>query len=128
MTQFLAEYGLFLLKTATIVVAIVAIIGSAAAASKKAAHHEGLEVEDLNKKYRNMANVLRQAVMKKADWKKEAKAEKDRAKAEAKSAETKARAFIIDFRVTSRRLPLRRCARGWRLTRARRLVSLRGGF
>jgi len=50
MTEFLAEYGLFLLKTVTIVVAIVVIIGSAAAASKKASHQEGLEVEDLNKK------------------------------------------------------------------------------
>ena len=36
MTEFLAEYGLFLLKTVTIVIAIVAIIGSAAAAQKKA--------------------------------------------------------------------------------------------
>ena len=98
MTEFFAEYGLFLLKTATIVVAIIAIIGSAAAAGKKAAHHEGLEVEDLNKKYRHMANALRQAVMKKADWKKEAKAEKVRVKAEARSAETRARAFVIDFK------------------------------
>ncbi len=29
---------------------------------------------DLNKKYRSMASALKQAVMKKADWKKEAKA------------------------------------------------------
>ena len=30
MTEFLAEYGLFLLKTATIVLAIVVVIGSGA--------------------------------------------------------------------------------------------------
>ena len=98
MTEFFAEYGLFLLKTLTIVVAIVVIIGSAAAAGKKAAHQEGLEVEDLNKKYKSMAAALRQAVMKKADWKKEAKAEKERAKAEAKSDESRPRAFVIDFK------------------------------
>ena len=73
MSEFFAEYGLFLLKTLTIVVAIVVIIGSAAAASKKASHQEGLEIEDLNKRYRKLAAALRQAVMKKADWKKEAK-------------------------------------------------------
>ena len=65
MTEFLAEYGLFLLKTVTIVVAIIVIIGSAADASTKASHQEVLEIEDLNKKYRSMANALKQAVLKK---------------------------------------------------------------
>jgi serine protease SohB len=98
MTEFFAEYGLFLLKTMTVVAAIVVIIGSAAAAGRKAAHQEGLEVEDLNKKYRTMTNALRKAVMKKADWKKEARKEKDHAKAEARSGEAKSKAFVIDFK------------------------------
>jgi serine protease SohB len=98
MTEFFAEYGLFLLKTVTLVVAVVVIIGAAAAAGKKATHHEGLEVEDLNKKYKNMASALKQAVMRKADWKKEAKAEKVRVKAEAKEDKARPRAFIIDFK------------------------------
>ena len=98
MTEFFAEYGLFLLKTLTIVVAIVVIIITIATASKKAAQQEGLEVEDLNKKYQSMAAALRRAVMKKADWKKEARAEKERAKADARSAETRPRAFIVDFK------------------------------
>jgi len=98
MIEFLSEYGLFLLKTVTLVVAVIAIIGAVAAAGKKAAHHEGLEVEDLNKKYKSMASALKQAVMKKADWKKEAKAEKERDKAEAKADEARPRAFIIDFK------------------------------
>lgn len=97
MTEFFAEYGLFLLKTVTIVVAIVVIIGSAAAASKKA-QQEGLEIEDLNQKYRSMANALKQAVLRKADWKKVAKEEKERAKAQAKADEPRPRAFVIDFR------------------------------
>ncbi len=98
MIEFLVEYGLFLLKTATIVIAIVVIIGAAAAVSKKAAHQEGLEIEDLNKKYKAMANALKQAVMKKPDWKKEAKAEKERDKAAAKSDQSRPRAFVIDFK------------------------------
>ena len=98
MTEFFAEYGLFLLKAITIVAAIVLVIGTAAAAGKKASHQEGLEIESLNKKYQLLASALKQAVMKKADWKAEAKAEKERDKADAKSKEKRPRAFIIDFK------------------------------
>lgn len=98
MIEFLAEYGLFLLKTATIVAAFIIIIGSAAAAGKKAAEQEGIEVESLNKKYQTLASALKQSVMKKSDWKKEAKAEKEREKAEAKSDDNRARGFVIDFK------------------------------
>ena len=98
MTEFFAEYGLFLLKAITIVAAFVVIIGAAAAAGKKASHQEGLEIESLNKKYQLLASALKQAVMKKADWKAEAKAEKARDKADAKSREKRPRAFVIDFK------------------------------
>ncbi len=98
MTAFFAEYGLFLLKTVTIVLALVVIIGAIASASKKVSTQEGLEVENLNKKYRALANSLKQVVLKTAAWKKEAKAEKARDKADAKSAESRPRAFIINFK------------------------------
>jgi serine protease SohB len=98
MTAFFAEYGLFLLKTVTIVVALIVIIGAIASASRKSATQEGLEVENLNKKYRVLAQGLKQAVLKKADLKKEAKAEKAREKAESKSPESRPRAFIINFK------------------------------
>jgi serine protease SohB len=98
MTEFFAEYGLFLLKAITIVAAIVVVIGTAAAAGKKASHQEGLEVESLNKKYQQLASALKHAVMKKAEWKAEAKAEKERDKADAKSKEKRPRAFVIDFK------------------------------
>ena len=42
MAEFFAEYGLFLLKTVTIVIGIIAVIAVAAAAGRKASH-EGLE-------------------------------------------------------------------------------------
>jgi serine protease SohB len=98
MIAFFAEYGLFLLKTVTIVVAIVVVIGALASASKKSGGQEGLEIVDLNKKYRLLANALKHAVMKKADWKKEEKADKARDKADAKSEEARPRAFVIDFK------------------------------
>ncbi len=98
MTEFFAEYGLFLLKAITIVAAIIVVISIAAATGRKASHHEGLEIESLNKKYQQLAAALKQAVMKKADWKQEAKAEKAREKADAKSDEKRARAFVIDFK------------------------------
>ncbi len=97
MSQFFAEYGLFLLKVITIVVAIVIVIGVAAAAGRKASH-EGLEVESINKKYRALANTLRDAVTQKSERKKETKAEKKREKAEAKDASSRPRSFVIDFK------------------------------
>jgi serine protease SohB len=98
MAEFFADYGLFLLKTVTIVIAIVVIIGAAAAAGKKAAQQDGLEIENLNGKYRKLSAALKKAIMKKADWKKEARAEKERAKAEAKADAPRPTAFIIDFK------------------------------
>jgi len=98
MSEFFAEYGLFLLKTITLVGAIVFVIGSAAAASRKASQQEGLEVENLNEKYRTLAKGLRKAIMGKDERKAEAKAEKKRAKEQAKSKERKPRGFVIDFK------------------------------
>ena len=73
MSQFLVEYGLFLLKAITIVVAIVVVIGVAASAGRKASH-EGLEVESINKKYKQLAEAMRKVVLGKAELKKESKA------------------------------------------------------
>ena len=97
MLEFLAEYGLFLLKALTIVVAIIAVISVAAAAGRKA-HMEGLEVEDLNKKYRNVADALRKAVSTKAEAKKAAKERKAEEKKRAKEPSDRPRSFVIDFK------------------------------
>lgn len=97
MTEIFAEYGLFLLKVVTIVIAIVVIIGVAAAASRKTGH-EGLEVESINKKYKALAGALRKAVLQKSAQKKEAKEEKKREKAAAKGAASRPKSFVIDFK------------------------------
>jgi serine protease SohB len=98
MTEFLADYGLFLLKTVTVAGALVFIIAAAAAASRKAGGHEGLEVESLNKKFRSRAQALQKAVLGKGRWKVLAKADKARDKAAAKSRTGRPRTFVIDFK------------------------------
>lgn len=98
MIEFFAEYGLFLLKAVTIVGAIVFVVGTVAAAGRKATMQEGLEIEHLNKKYQTMASTLKQAVLKKAVWKAQARKEKAQAKAEAKSDEKRPRSFVVDFK------------------------------
>lgn len=97
MSQFIAEYGLFLLKVITIVAAIVVIIATATAAGRKSSH-EGLEVESINKKYKNLARALQKAILKKDEQKKVAKEEKRREKARAKDTESPRRTFVIDFK------------------------------
>jgi len=96
MIEFFAEYGLFLLKAVTIVGAIVVVVGTVAAASRKASMQEGLEIEHLNRKYQTLASALKQAILKKADRKAQAKA--DKAEAKAKSADTRPRTFVIGFK------------------------------
>ena len=90
MAEFFADYGLFLLKTLTIVIAIVAVMAAGAAAQRKAGH-EGLEVENLNKKYRGMADALRKAISSKDERKQTAKKRKKEEKAQAKESTTRPR-------------------------------------
>jgi serine protease SohB len=94
--EFLAEYGLFLLKVMTLVAAIVIIMMAGAVAGRKATQ-DHFEVENLNDKYRKMANALRSAVMKKDERKKQAKDDKKNKKAEDKRA-SRPRSFVLDFK------------------------------
>jgi serine protease SohB len=79
------------------VVAVVAVMAAAAAAQRKASH-EGLEVEDLNKKYRGLSDALRDAVSTKDERKKAAKERKKEDKAGQKEASGKPRSFVIEFK------------------------------
>ncbi len=96
MTGFLADYGLFLLKAATIVAAIVVVIAVASTASKRQ-QSDTLEIEKLNDKYRELAASLRRAVLGKAERKAFDKSEKQRKKADAKAESSRPRTFVIDF-------------------------------
>ena len=97
MLEFAADYGLFLLKVATIVAAIAVLIAVGAAAGKRA-QAETLEVENLNDKYRELATSLRRALAGKESRKKLDKEEKARRKAEARIERERPRSFVIDFK------------------------------
>lgn len=97
MGEFFAEYGLFLLKTLTIAVAIIAVILVAAAANRRITE-DHLEVENLNKRFRSLASALRKAVLSKTEQKQQAKQDKKQDKAEAKRPSSRPRSFVIDFK------------------------------
>ena len=97
MAEFFADYGLFQLKARTIVIAIIVVMAAAASAQRRASH-EGLEVENLNDKYRKLSDALRKAVSTKDEQKKAAKARKRDAKAEEKREHSRPRSFVIDFK------------------------------
>jgi len=97
MIEFLAEYGLFLLKVVTIVVGIVIVIIVVASAGRKSTH-EGLEVENLNERHESLVESLLSAVSNKDQRKKAAKEKKKKDKADAKEASTRPRSFVIDFK------------------------------
>jgi len=93
----LSQYGLFLLKVVTIVIAIGVVIAIAAAAGRKGSQ-DGLEVENLNRKYRDLAATLRKSVLGKADARREQKELKKKRKAEEKESSERPRSFVIDFK------------------------------
>ncbi len=97
MGEFFAEYGLFLLKTLTIALAVIVVIMVAAAANRRLTE-DHLEVENLNKRFRSLAGALRKAVLSKTENKQQAKEEKKQEKAETKRPSSRPRSFVIDFK------------------------------
>ena len=63
MIDFLFEYGMFLAKAITVVVSIGIVLILIFGLSRKAPSGSGLIVEKLNDKYREMADVLQQAML-----------------------------------------------------------------
>jgi serine protease SohB len=98
--EFLFEYGLFLLKAVTVVVAIGAVIILAVSASKGESKSAGLKVEKLNDRYREMANTLRQKVLSKSEWREAEKQQKKALKKAAKEAgdERQKRYYVLHFK------------------------------
>ena len=96
MLEIFLEYGLFLLKVITILISVIVLI-SFIAASKKSTSAEGLEIENLNDKYKGLSDSLNKAVMEKDEWKKKQKAQKATAKKNKKRKIRKPKAYILDF-------------------------------
>ena len=78
MMEFLSQYGLFLAKTVTLTVAIVAIVSFilAAAIRQRQSPAEGIEVKNINDHYRDMSDTLDHAMLSKPELKARRKADK----------------------------------------------------
>ncbi len=110
--EFLAEYGLFLAKVVTLVVAVVFVAGLIVS-SKQRSHGKGhIEVTKLNDQYDDYSDALKQSVLDSAALKLEHKLQKKREKMEAKARKlagknkdkdkeetppAKKRVFVLDF-------------------------------
>ncbi|MGB2155204.1 MAG: protease SohB, partial [Porticoccaceae bacterium] len=114
--EFLAEYGLFLAKVVTVVIALVIIVSSVAGASQKSKQAEKghLEITPLNQQFNDMSEAMLIATMdeavQKAEEKKLHKAKKKQAKLdkkhskkanktteEAEETPPKSRVFVLNF-------------------------------
>jgi len=103
-SAFFAEYGLFLAKTLTIVVAIVAIVtGIILLASRgRDMGREHLDVKKLNQKFDDMAETIKLSTLTKDELKKLEKAEKKQHKADEKrrkssESEPRKRIYVLNF-------------------------------
>ena len=108
--EFLSDYGLFLAKSVTIVLAVIAVVGGVAAAAargKKHGEHGTVEVTHLNEELEEMKQALEEAVLDKDEMKALLKEEKKKEKEERKERKKKKkvheeeprrkRVFVLDF-------------------------------
>ncbi|ALO34119.1 peptidase S49 [Colwellia sp. MT41] len=110
--EFLYEYGMFLAKTVTFVLAVIAIIIAIAGAAMKQQHKKGeLEITNLSEQFIETEEDIIHALLTKEEYKEKEKADKKLAKEKAKADKAKAKlakageaeepskahVFVIDF-------------------------------
>jgi serine protease SohB len=101
--EYFLQYGLFLAKTVTIVIAIAVVIGLLVNAIRHAREFatEHLEVKNLNRRFENMAEVLFHELLSPPERKAHAKQRKAEHKQRAKAAKLgkapRPRVFVLDF-------------------------------
>lgn len=98
---FLTDYGLFLAKTVTVLVALGIAIAMIAGASRRGTAPPGIRVDKLNDRFRELGRAVRKAALSKAAFRKQDKADKEARKKEKKAAgaeEHRKRVFVIDFK------------------------------
>ena len=110
--EFLTEYGLFLAKTITVVVAIAIIIALAVSAGMKnqeSTSRGHIEVSKLNERFDQLSMAVKSVILPPEEVKAQAKEKKKKAKAEAKQrkaeaknkseepGDVKKRVFVTDF-------------------------------
>jgi serine protease SohB len=101
MTDVLLQYGLFLAKTLTVVVAIALLMMVAVRARRGMSGSDDgdrLEILDLNERYQSLAQALKESSLSKKAYRAYVKAERKRRKARDKAqTEERQRLFVIDF-------------------------------
>lgn len=96
--QFWTDYGLFFIKTLTLLFAFLALVlGILVLTRKSKMPSAKLEVKKLNDKYEEYDEILESEILTKAEHKKKIKAKKAQAKKEAKKSSSKKRIFVVDF-------------------------------
>ena len=107
MLEFLSEYGLFLAKSVTIVLAILFVVGGIVAAGHKGKRDQEdghIEVKHQNERYEMMSDLLKEAVLDdqalKADRKqkkKKLKEDKKNTKGKGSKEKPEKRIYVLDF-------------------------------
>ena len=101
---YLAEYGLFLAKIATIVVAIICVLMTfvAIAIRNRQPSGEQIDIKKINDRYRDMAEAVEMSTLSPTHAKKKQKEQKKQRKAESKAEKkdntvAKKRVFVLNF-------------------------------
>lgn len=102
MTEFIFDYGLFLAKTTTIVIALAAVVVFlvAMAGRKQGEKKDTIEIRKLNKKYEDMAMAMNISMLHKDGIKKYLKEEKTKLKnvvKDIKSGAQRKRIYVLNF-------------------------------
>ncbi|CAA0119699.1 protease SohB [Zhongshania aliphaticivorans] len=100
--EFLLEYGLFLAKSVTVVVAVIVVVSAIAVASqrnKRDSSDGHIEVTTLNHKFEDWEDMLKFEILDEDAFKKERKTKKKQEKQDRKknTEEQRKRLFVLDF-------------------------------
>ncbi|MDH3451650.1 MAG: S49 family peptidase, partial [Gammaproteobacteria bacterium] len=98
--EFLIDYGLFIAKTITVVVAIGVVLLMVVASRRRGREVGELHVQPMNERFAQLESVLKQRVLPKKQFRKHAKADKARAKQDKKAqqASDRKRVFVLSFK------------------------------
>jgi len=102
--EFLYEYGLFVAKAVTLVIAFVVVVATIVGVASKQKQGKGqLEIVSISDQLKDITNYAKQVLLDKNALKKLAKEQKKEAKAKSKAKEQegdvhKSRLFVIDFK------------------------------
>ncbi len=104
MTEFIANYGMFLAKTITLVLAVILSVGGIIllATYGRNSAKERLEIKKINDKYEQMADTIKAAILSKDELKKDSKSDKQQKKSTAAAlkkgiTQKPSRVFVINF-------------------------------